>query len=243
MNSVAKLEFCGEWHVLPSDRHFVIGREGDLVIDDNPYLHRRFLDIEHRDEFWWMANRGNQLSATLSDREGRFQAWLAPGAHVPLVFEAMTVRFTAGATSYDFNVFLPSPIFEFTPLAGPSDGSTTLGRVVFTPEQHLLVVALAEPSLRTDGTGRSPVPSSAEAASRLRWPLTKFNRKLDNVCQKLKRAGVRGLHGEAGNLASDRRARLVEYAMAVRLVTPADLALLDIAHQGGDRARSGSIVN
>lgn len=229
MTEVAQIEFCAEWATLPLDRHYVIGREGDLVIDDNPYLHRRFLDIEHRDGLWWMANLGAQLSATVSDRDGRFQAWLAPGGHLPLVFEAMTVRFTAGPTTYEFNLFLPSPPFDATPVADAADGSTTLGRVVLTPEQHRLVVALAEPALRADGGGRSSVPSSADAAARLGWPLTKFNRKLDNVCQKLKRAGVRGLHGEAGNLASDRRARLVEYALAVRLVTPADVASLDIA--------------
>ena len=229
MTEVAQIEFCGEWQPLPSDRHYVIGREGDLVIDDNPYLHRRFLDIERRDDLWWIANLGAQLSATISEREGRFQGWLAPGAHVPLVFEAMTVRFTAGPTAYELNLFLPSPPFEATPVADPAGGPTTLGRVVLTPDQLLLVVALAEPALRADGGGRSVVPSSAETAARLGWPLTKFNRKLDNVCQKLKRAGVRGLHGEPGNLASGRRARLVEYALAVRLVTARDLASLDIA--------------
>ena len=229
MSEAAQIEFCGEWSLLPLDRHFVIGREGDLIIDDNPYLHRRFLDIEQRDGLWWMANLGGQLPATVSDREGRFQAWLAPGAQLPLVFQEMTVRFTAGPTTYEFNLFLSSPPFDATPMADAADGSTTLGRVVLTPEQQLLVVALAEPALRADGGGRSAVPSSAEAAARLGWPLTKFNRKLDNVCQKLKRAGVQGLHGEAGNLASDRRARLVEYALAVRLVTPSDVASLAIA--------------
>ena len=37
-------------------------------------------------------------------------------------------------------------------------------------------------------------PSSADAAARLGWTVTKFNRKLDNVCQKLADAGIRGLH-------------------------------------------------
>ena len=65
------------------------------------------------------------------------------------------------------------------------------------------------------------MPSSSEAATRLGWTTTKFNRKLDNVCQKLAAQGVRGLHGEPGRLASNRRARLVEYAIAVRLITRA----------------------
>lgn len=79
----------------------------------------------------------------------------------------------------------------------------------------------------------SAVPSSADAARRLGWTTTRFNRKLDNVCQKLAKVGVQGLHGAPGELASNRRARLVEYAIAVRLVTPASLVMLDAAVADG----------
>ena len=222
-----RLEFCGEWQTLSPDRHFAIGREADLDVDDNPYLHRRFLEVSCRDGLWWLANLGSQLSATISDDEGRFQGWLAPGAHVPLVFQTVSVRFTAGPTSYELFLHLDVAPFSPGPLTGSVDGDMTLGRVVLTADQRLLVIALAEPSLRHDGSGRASLPSSAAAAERLGWPLTKFNRKLDNVCQKFKRAGIRGLHGEPDQLASDRRGRLVEYALAVRLVGPADLLLLD----------------
>ena len=79
------------------------------------------------------------------------------------------------------------------------------------------------------GSGRpgSAMPTNGEAAERLGWKVTKLNRKLDNVCQKLAAQGVRGRHGEPGRLASNRRARLVEYALAVRLITRDDLPLLD----------------
>jgi len=227
MTGEARAEFCGEWFDLPDDGAFVIGRDADLSVDDNPYLHRRFLSIERRDGMWWIANLGGQLAATVAERDGRFQAWLAPSAHLPLVFEDMSVRFTAGGTSYEVNLVLPSPTFTANVHAAEGTGATTLGRVLLTADQHKLVIALAEPALRPERSGRAAVPSSAEAAARLGWSLTKFNRKLDNVCQKLKRAGVQGLHGEPGNLASDRRGRLVEYALSVRLVTADDLPLLD----------------
>ncbi len=71
------------------------------------------------------------------------------------------------------------------------------------------------------------MPSNQDVARRLGWTLTRVNRKLDNVCQKLAAQGIRGLHGAPGQLASNRRARLVEYAIAVRMVTRDDLALLD----------------
>jgi hypothetical protein len=59
------------------------------------------------------------------------------------------------------------------------------------------------------------------------WNITRFNRKLDNVCEKLTKIGVKGLHGGPDRLALDRRARLVEYAIAARWVTSEHLRLLD----------------
>jgi hypothetical protein len=222
-----RLEFCAEWVDLPDDRAFAVGRDADFEIDDNPYLHRRFLEFSCRDGLWWMANVGGQLSATVCDADTRVQAWLAPGAHLPVVFPATLVRFTAGPTTYELALHLESAPFTVSAVERPADGRTTLGRVILTEEQRLLVLALAEPALRQPGTGMSQLPSSAAAAERLGWPITKFNRKLDNVCQKLKKAGVRGLHGDSDRLASARRARLVEYAVSARLVTSGDLPDLD----------------
>lgn len=231
-----RVEFCGEVLDVDAARPFIIGRDGpdaDLQIDDNPYLHRRFLEISHRDGLWWVENVGNQLAATVGDAAGRLQSWLAPGGRLPLVFATSTVRFSAGSTSYDLDLYVEDATFVGGPGDAPvrSEGDTTLGRVELTRDQRLLIVALAEPALLRPEAGRGDLPSSAAAAERLGWPITKFNRKLDNVCQKLKREGVRGLHGDADKLASGRRSRLVEYALAVRLVTIADLALLSEAHE------------
>ena len=96
-----------------------------------------------------------------------------------------------------------------------------------TESQKLLIVVLAEEVLRRNGTGASSIPSSAQAAARLGWSLTKFNRKLDNVCDKFDQIGVSGVRGGSGRLASNRRVKLVEYAVAARLVTREDLVLID----------------
>ncbi|MCU1498148.1 MAG: hypothetical protein JWM47_2101 [Acidimicrobiales bacterium] len=222
---VATLEFCGEEFELDPAHAFVIGREGDLVIDDNLYLHRRFLRIEYQGGLWWLANVGSQLTATVADGQGGVHAWLAPGARLPVLFLETSVRFTAGPTAYELRIAIDDPPFEETWHETLSDGETTIGPMPLTLDQRLLMVALAEPILL--GDGRAAVPSNTEAAARLGWTATKFNRKLDNVCQKLARVGVRGLHGEAGALASNRRARLIEYALASRLVGLEDLPLLD----------------
>jgi hypothetical protein len=155
------------------------------------------------------------------------QAWLSPGATLPIVFEESMVWFTAGPTTYEFEMKLADAPFSAVLPESPGVGSTTYGRMSVTPEQRLLLVALAEPMLKRRVRGAANAPTSAEAAERLGWTLTKFNRKLDNVCQKLERMGVQGLHGGPYRLASDRKARLIEYVLATRLVESQDLELLD----------------
>src|SRR5690625_637376 len=99
-----QVEFCGEWFDVNPDEAFLIGREGDLEIDDNPYLHRRFLTISRHDDLWWLENVGSRLSATVADADGNMQAWLAPGARLPLVFAHTSVLFTAGPTTYEIGI-------------------------------------------------------------------------------------------------------------------------------------------
>jgi hypothetical protein len=223
------VDFCGELYRPDPGGVFGIGREGDLEVDDNPYLHRRFLEISHVDGIWWLSNVGSLLSATVADVSGGLQAWVVPGARIPLVFGHTNVIFTAGSTTYEFAVHVRTPAFRQQ--ANPEEdgggaGETTIGPITFTESQKAVIVALAEPMLRRDGTGLSSIPTSAAAARRLGWPLTKFNRKLDNVCDKLDRVGVVGLRAGGGKLATNRRARLVEHAVSSHLVTAEDLVLL-----------------
>lgn len=221
------VEFAGEYHhVFPGDV-FTVGREGSLAIDDNPFLHRHFLRISRSEHLWWLINVGTRLTATVTDGAGRVQAWLAPGARLPIVFHATYVIFTAGPTTYELRIYSDAPTFEETQVATNESGATTIGTVTLTPSQHLLLVALAEPMLRREGAGMSSIPTSAQAAARLGWTLTRFNRKLDNVCEKFDRLGVAGLRGGPGSYATNRRARLVEHALAARLVSRVALALLD----------------
>ncbi|EAP97986.1 hypothetical protein JNB_13518 [Janibacter sp. HTCC2649] len=226
------VEFCGEEFRAPDDAPLTIGRVADVEIDDNPYLHRIFLQVHREHDLWWLSNVGSTLTATVGDRKGLFQAWLSPGARIPLALEAFTVWFTAGPTTYDFDITVDDATFTSIvtePELEPEDspGETTVGRVSMTPDQKLLIVALCESFVRTTYAGQGQIPSSAQAAARLGWTTTKFNRKLDNVCQKLADAGTRGLHGGPGKLASNRKSRLVEHALSTRMVTEADLVLLD----------------
>src|SRR5690606_39244214 len=125
------------------------------------------------------------------------------------------------------SIHAPDDFFAPSSSNDSSSGSTTIAPVPLTSSQRLLIVALAEGMLRQATPGRGEIPSSAQAAERLHWSMTTFNRKLDNVCEKLDKVGVAGLRGGRGNLATNRRLRLVEYAVATRLVSRDDLYLID----------------
>ncbi|WP_235201480.1 hypothetical protein [Microbacterium sp. CH12i] len=223
-----RLEFAGEWYEVPVGKPFIIGREGDVEIDDNPYLHRHFLELQHRDGLWWLANVGVRLAATISSAGGAVQSWLSPGARMPLVFERSVIVFTAGPFTYELSLHTDEAPYDVSRHVEVSmSGETTVMPASFTAMQKQLIVALAEPMLRREGVSMNELPSSSVAAERLGWTMSKFNRKLDNVCDKLDRMGVQGLRGGPGKLATNRRARLVEYAVTSHVVTRADLPLLD----------------
>ncbi|GAA3665682.1 MULTISPECIES: hypothetical protein [Yimella] len=230
------IDFAGEIFEVSPERTFTVGRTGDLELDDNGYLHRHFLEFAHRDGLWWMHNVGSRLPATITGGSGLMRSTVAPGAGVPIVFSPSVVTFSAGATTYELELTTNTDIFESTPhVVDPGRGKTTIAPTTFTVSQLQAIVALAEPMLKYSGSGAWQIPTSADAAKRLGWTQTKFNRKLDNVCDKLARAGVRGLRGSESDLAVNRRMVLVEYAVATLLITADDLHLLALGEDTPDR--------
>ncbi|MEM7272985.1 MAG: hypothetical protein AAF547_07910 [Actinomycetota bacterium] len=219
------VEFLGEEYEVGRDRPFSFGRAADLSIDDNQHLHRRLGLIDHAEGLWWLHNVGSALTIEVIDRNSPSRLTLSPGATMALVFEEAALRFQAGATTYEISLDVPLRPPEAEP-SGVRDGAPTVTatELQFTPDQLRCILALAEPRLRDPAV--TDIPTNKAAAARLGWKLTKFNRKLDNVCTKIGRTGVPGLHGDAGALATRRRERLVEHAVGANLVTAEDLILL-----------------
>lgn len=224
------LDFAGERLSALPDQQLAVGRTGDLVIDDNPYLHREFLAFDHQEGLWWVANNGTRIAAYLNDVRGLMRSTLAPGARLPLVFASTLITFAAGETLYELIVETAATAFQPTTPArlAAGTGHTTITPGQFTESQLLAILALAEPVLRRSGSGAGEIPSTQAAANRLGWTSKRFDKKLENVCDKLAAAGVRGLKGEGLRMASNRRLHLVEYAVSTLLVTPDDLQLLDL---------------
>jgi hypothetical protein len=237
------IEYAGERHPVPAAPGFSIGRAGDLVIDDNPHLHRRFLMIRAEQGMWWLHNVGSHLTATVCDRERTLQAALAPGGRMPLISDILDVIFAAGRTVYELTLLTDSNADGVPGETLFDDGEATAERVSLNHAQRLLLLVLAEDALRgTAGGGSGDIPTSSAAARRLGWTVPAFTRRLDHLCLKLERAGARGLRAGEGRVSTHRRLRLVEYAITTRLVSRADLVMLEQVSPAGSRPATGATL-
>lgn len=221
---VLTVDFIGELHELQSDDSLTFGRRAELVIDDNPYLHRVVGRFVHRQGLWWLQNHGSRVHLELRDLDSAARFEVIPGQQVALVQRTFAVTFSAGQAGYEV-IGRRSGESYLADEEGLPIGTATMafGVVPLSADQHRLLVAMCERRL-VDG-GRD-LPTNQAVAARLDWTLTKFNRKLDHLCAKLAREGVRGLRGGPEGLANDRRSVLVEHAVDSGLVTVDDLGLL-----------------
>ena len=219
------VRFLDDEHRLGTDDQLTFGRAADVVLDDaNPYLHRVVGRFVWWDGLWWVENLGDAIELQLLGGDGSFVR-LPPGAQVPLTQTRAAVRLSAGGLPYEVEAAVtastpPPP----KPVVKPAGLPTTrFGEVVLTGDERALVVELVRPFLLEPGAGPERLPANEDVAATLGWSRTKLNRKLDYLCERLTRAGVKGLQGGRTQLATNRRWVLVQHALVARLVTPDDL--------------------
>lgn len=169
----------------------------------------------------WISARSGEIVAR--GVSGTYTTLAGSHSPVPIVFDETVVTVRVDEATLTFTL----RIARVYTAVQPSVNAVEVARAVhLTKSQHRLIVVLAEPALGAPAGAPRPVPTSVACARRLGWTVTAFNRKLDSVCEKFDRAGVMGLRGGPGRLAVRRRARVVEIAVAARIVTVKELALL-----------------
>ena len=210
-------------HVLCPGEELEAGRDADLVLADDPRLHRRAARFTHSDGHWWLVNIGRRLVLELADVDTQSATRLTPGSQVALTGVRSTVRLVLGERDLVMQVTQSATqVIALTPGTDTED----LRSLPLTDDQRLLLLALCEPQLRTPG-GIGRLPTNEQARARLAWPQAKFNRKLDNVCDRFAAAGVPGVAAATGAKNTQRRQRLVEAVLAQGMITARDLTLLD----------------
>ena len=230
------VEYPGFRRQLSPADDLTFGRSADLVIDENPFMHRVVGRIVHRQGAWWVQNHSSKAHLTVLDPSANTIQEFGPSAQVPILGTTFTVRFTFGPTTYEVTGYRNGE--PFTVVGDqPVEATRTVdfGAIPLSPEQHLAVVALYRSRLELGRLAESKV-----IAAQLGWTAKKFNRKVDAICDNLSHAGVPGVKGGVGTSALARREALVNHAVAAGLVGPGDLGLLDSvgAQRGGDPAGS-----
>jgi hypothetical protein len=230
-----KVDFIGEEVTVDLGDDLTFGRQADLHIDDNRHLHRVLGRFWSRGDAWWLTNEGRAITIQIADADSRSNVMLAPGSEIALSFPNSILRFRAGITDYEVVVRVPDRYAadhddeDDDPFDADDteDGGDTiaLGDLMLGDEQRLLLLALAEGTLR-DPHSNDELPANRAVARRLGWSITKFNRKLDNLCNRFAKLGVGGLRGSIDQLATDRRRRLVDHAVESGLIDRSQLVLL-----------------
>ena len=205
------VEFCGEEFAAAEDRPLTIGRVADVEIDDNPYLHRASSGAPGARA---VVARQRRLHA---DRDGRRQRGSSRRgsrrARGSRSCSRPHVWFTAGPTTYDFDI--PST----TPRSSPSDrgraragGRRARDHRRPGPDDPARSCS-SSPSARASSARRTPARADPVLGGRrgaARLDLHQFNRKLDNVCEKLAAPGRAGCTaGRASSPAAEVAARRV----------------------------------
>lgn len=224
------VEFCEESLTVQPGMTLTFGRKADVVVDEsNRYLHRVVGEFRFHGGRWWVLNRGAHTPLLLHSVVTGSILHLGPGAEVGLSPGRFEVRFTAGPGNYQLDGVAPGeplPARHGSTIPADDDETAEWGVVDLNREQKMLLLALSEPMLREPGQPTIVLPSNRQAAHRLGWTITKFNRKLDHVCAKFARAGVTGIHGGPGIVATDRRTKLVAHCLEHGILVDADLAEL-----------------
>ena len=215
----------GEELVVERGSELTFGRAADLVVDVNPYLHRVLGRFHHDGRRWWLDNVGRVAAITVMSSEDLSSATVGPGSSVPLLHAGYGVAFTAGPAAYELEVILEDAERRADlGSACETDGplmTLEWGRVELNEDQVDLLAVLCEPRRARPSDQWAPIPSNRSCAAELGWTLAKFNRKLDHLCERLQRAGVRGVHGDLGLSAVDRRRVLVDHAVRSGLLDEA----------------------
>jgi hypothetical protein len=216
------VQFVGETY--HPTRDLVFGRQAELSLDDNNYLHRQAGRFRLRAETWWLENLGRRLRLTMVSSDGSVID-LRPGASSPLLGDAGEVALTAGPTRYaiEYRLAQSQVSWEDTvDYRGPGADTMTYGTML-TPRELDFVVVMAQGRL----TGRlGPLPSHGEIAEI--WGVS--HKTVDNTLQRL-RAKLR-----KQNITFVQSSEtLIDYLVTQGLLTIADLEWASIDGQEGPR--------
>lgn len=242
------LELVGDgWErVVDSGEQLRFGRGGggvELVLADDPRLHRHCGTIEVDDAGWVLRNAGRWLRLRVIGLDRFGVDSMLPGQHLRVPWAEARVQVFAGERCHEFTA---------RHTATPADGHDTTAAVDLAEESTEVpirvdrdtgyfraLVALCEPQLLDPST--VTIASDLEIARRLNRSGTErsrltgksVERRLDNCRTRFGLKVVDDTGASVGLERRDSRRLLVEVALLTATVTPGDLRVLEPRHDGG----------
>ena len=186
-----------------------VGRMGDLVVGgDNAHMHRRLVTITAEGKVWRLANVGRFIQVHVTQ---------------------FLLTFSAGQETYHLDCYAEIPLSREASLH-TLHGDETIGLGPLSEDERLILAAIGEEVLRSPTHDYSLMRKNSEVMERLGWTRKKFDHRLDDVCAHFAAHGVGGASGPMGQRqgnASNRRIKVLQHAIEARLITVADLALVE----------------
>ncbi|APT91363.1 hypothetical protein CSPHI_10570 [Corynebacterium sphenisci DSM 44792] len=204
-----------------------IGRNGDLRVgEDNPYMHRRALQLYSAGGAWYLQNIGSHVTVMLRRPGDARGMRLAPAQIQALTEPAYSVLFGVKRENYEIEI-RQEVAGTGEPLGDVDTGTATLTIDELTERERALVAAFAEDYLRGRVDSLATLCTDARAAEKLGTTAKAVEHRRTELYELIL----------GGGLVSDmewrhthRRQRMTRAARALidaRLVTVDDLALLD----------------
>ncbi len=216
------VRFLGE--IYHPARDLTFGRDAELALDDNSYLHRQAGRFRRRESTWWLENLGRRLRLTMVSADGSLID-LQPGGSSPLLGRTGEVSLTAGPTRYqiEYQLAQAQHNWDDTGQFKLLGSDTMTYGTILTPRELDFVVVMAQGRL----TGRlGPLPGHGEIAEI--WGVS--HKTVDNTLQRLRTK----LRNQRVSFVQSSET-LVEYLVTQGLVTLADLEWASIDSPDGPR--------
>lgn len=224
-----------------------IGRAADMIISNDPFLHRQCLVVEGAETGFMLTNIGSSLRVTLVHEPSRSVSMVEPGGRHVLMEGSTSATIASPQRPHEVQLEVSGSSSPSRPVVQVPQGSRTARPRPLTDDQILLLTALAEPMLRDPTKSVESIPANADVATRLGIGAG-FNGRLDRLCAAVSRRGVEGLdalpsddpvaYPTGPRKQSRRRERLVLWAIAAKVVTEENLDALDEAYRRAARGRS-----
>lgn len=210
---------------LASGQQLTFGRAADLVVDDNPMLHRRLGLLQNDGAYCTLANIGNRITLFV-DGEGGYRAEVPSGRRLLLPEGPGHIRFMVGRSRFDIEFLARFPGAESALVSREEGHASTLApkQIDLTPNRRILLTALVESDLTGDGSAR---PSTGHLIRRTGMSHRSVERALDEICELLDPDRQLGLAGSPDRPARNRRDLLARYVLETGMITTDDLDLLN----------------